>query len=501
MRVAGALRGAIAACGVGVVACGAHAVTPTITPTASIGRVPSGDWPTFDYDAARRGVGPVTGITAGNLHRLRVRVVHLDGTVDSSAIELHAVKLRGRSRDVVIVTTAYGKTIAIDAATGARLWEYTPRDYPSYAGSAQITTATPVADPDRGFVYAASPDGYVRKLAIGSGHQVWAARTTFDASKEKIGVALNIDGDRVLVALGGYDGDAPTYEGHVVSIDRASGHVAAVWNAECSDRHALIDPPDSCKSDTSFGGSAIWARAGVVVEPGGARVLVATGNGPFDGRTNWGDSVLELGAGGLSLLHNWTPSDQASLNSADTDLGSTAPALLPAVHGIRLAVQGGKDGKLHVLNLSRIDGTPGGAGPRTGGEVQDIDAPGGAGVFTAPAVWTHAGRTYVFVADDSGTAGYALAGGGSPHLVQVWSNGTAGTSPVVAGGLLYVYDEQDGSLRVYGPAGGNQVGSLAAASGHWNSPIAVGGRVILPTGDYHDHADTGELFIWHLPGR
>ena len=44
------------------------------------------------YDAQRSGVGPAsTGITAGNVGRLKRRQVRLDGTVDSSAIEVHAV--------------------------------------------------------------------------------------------------------------------------------------------------------------------------------------------------------------------------------------------------------------------------------------------------------------------------------------------------------------------------------------------------------------------------
>ncbi len=503
VRLSLALRGALAAVSIGVVACGAHGVSGTgAEPSGAFtARVPSGDWQRFDYDAERSGVGPATGITPGDLHLLRARVVHLDGTVDSSVIELHAIEVRKRRRDVAVVTTTYGKTIAVDARTGARLWEYTPGDYRAYAGSAQITNATPIADPDRRFVYTASPGGFIHKLALGSGRQVWATRVTYDPTREKLGTALNISGGNLIITTGGYDGDAPTYEGHVVSIDRGSGRLAAVWNAECSDRRQLLRPPSSCRADTTFGGSAIWARAGAVVEPGGSRILVATGNGPFNGSTNWGDSVLELSAGSLQLLHNWTPIDQAALNSGDTDLGSTAPALLPSYRGYRLAVQGGKDGKLHVLNLNRLNGTSGGAGGRLGGEVQDIDSPGGGGVFTAPVVWSHGGRTYVFVADDSGTGAYVLTGGRHPRLTPAWHHGTAGTSPVLAGGLLYVYDEQGGSLRIYLPVRGRQIGSLRAASGHWNSPIAVGGRVFLPTGNANDHATSGQLIIWHLPGH
>ena len=210
-----------------------------------------------------------------------------------------------------------------------------------------------------------------------------------------------------MVVTGGYIGDIPPYQGHVVMIDRATGRVTDVWNSLGSNHHHLMVPSSYPASD-----SAIWARAGAVIEPGSGRILVATGNGPFNGATNWGDSVLELSPNAARLLHNWTPRDQAQLNATDADLGSTAPALV-SVAGYRLAVQGGKDGQLHLLNLNALNGTRGGAGRRLGGELEDISSPGGAQVFTAPAVWSHGGRVYVFVADGSGTAAYTVRVGGS----------------------------------------------------------------------------------------
>ena len=501
---------AVIASAIVLVACGGHAagaastgpaISPAMSSTAAA-KVPEGDWTRFDYDAQRSGAGPArTGISAGEVSSLATRVVHLDGVVDSSPIELRDVVVDGRARDVAIVTTTYGRTIAIDPGTGAKLWEFVPGDVGAYQGSGQITTATPIADPDRRYVYAASPDGRVHKLDLATGREVrsghWPVRVTFDATREKIDSALNLSGPWVIASTGGYYGDAPTYEGHVVLIDRSSGHIASVWNAECSTRHHLLAPPSTCRADTSFGGSAIWARAGAVVEPGSGRLLVATGNGPFNGSTNWGDSVLELSANAGRLLHNWTPRDQAQLNAHDTDLGSTAPALLPETHGYRLAVQGGKDGMLHLLNLDRLDGSGAGAAARTGGELQDISSPGGGEVMTAPAVW----HGFVFVSEEAGTAAYTLRVAGGPRLATVWQNHSAGTSPVLAAGLLYIYDEQSGALKIYNPASGRLLRILPAATGHWNSPIVIGGRIILPTGNANSHSTRGELFIYHLPGR
>jgi hypothetical protein len=253
--------------------------------------------------------------------------------------------------------------------------------------------------------------------------------------------------------------------------------------------------PSSCP-DTD---SAIWGRAGAVIEPDG-NILVATSNGEssetttFNGKTNWSDSVLELSPDGLKLLHNWTPTDQLRLTQQDLDLGSTSPALLPG----DLAVQGGKSGQLSLLDLKKLDGTPGPAGPRTGGQLQTIAAPGSTDVFSQPAVAPIDGTTYVFVTTSAGTAAYRLA---HRRLSVAWQDSTPGTSPVLAGGLLYVYDETGGALIVRSPKTGRQLASLPAGQGHWNSPIVADGRIFLPTGNADDHATTGSLDIYHLPGH
>ncbi|MHB1837197.1 MAG: outer membrane protein assembly factor BamB family protein [Solirubrobacteraceae bacterium] len=473
-------------------------------PRAPVGKgvaaaIAGGDWPLFDYNAQRSGDGPVrTGIDAGNVGRLRLATVRVDGVVDSSAVELHDVVVAGAPRDVIFVTTTYGKTIALDAATGHKLWEFAPGQVNSTPGNPQVTTASPAVDPDRQYIYTASPNGVIHKLAVASGRQVWARSVTFDPGHEKIASALNISGPWVVVTTGGYYGDAPPYDGHVVMISRATGRIAHVFNSECSNRHELIRAA-SCSVTNTRGDDAIWGRAGAVIEPISGRILVATGNGPFNGRTSWGDSVLELSPNAGALLHNWTPSNQAQLDASDTDLGSSSPALLPAYHGWRLAIQGGKDGRLHLLNLTRLDGTAAGASPRLGGELSEISSPGGAQVFTAPAVATVAGRTLVFVADNSGTAAYRVVGARRPRLAVVWSDSTPGTSPVVAGGLLYVYDP-GGSIDIRRPATGGLLRSLPAAPGHWNSPIVVGGRIIEPTGAYASNASFSTIDIYHLPG-
>jgi hypothetical protein len=439
------------------------------------------DWPRFGWNAARTSAPTFsTGITAANVNLLKRQQVQLGGTADSSPIYLHAVQVQGATHDVFFVTTTYGKTDAIDAGSGTLLWQFTPPGYSSWAASAQITTATPVADPSRQWIYAASPGGRIYKLSVATGRSAWSVSITKLPSREKIAASLNFAAGHVIATTGGYIGDAPPYQGHVAIIS-PSGKLLHVWNSLCSNRAGLIDPHSCGASD-----SAIWGRAGAVVDPANGQLLVATGNAPWDGKTNWGDAVLRLNANATALVGNYTPSNTEELNSGDVDIGSTSPVVL----GSGYIAQGGKDGKIRVLSVKRMAGTA----AHRGGELQVVSTPSGTDLFTAPAVWHRSNITWLFAADNGGTAAWRFRNG---RLSQAWRNGTGGTSPVVAGGLLWVYSP-GGGLNVYVPASGKLVGTLASGNGHWNSPIVVDGRVALPEGSANDHTTSGVLDIWRL---
>ncbi|HLM85859.1 MAG TPA: PQQ-binding-like beta-propeller repeat protein [Solirubrobacteraceae bacterium] len=484
-----------------VSACGGVSAT-VHTPTVGVSAIPSAssasngellDWPEFGLDPQRGNVSELaSGITSTNVAHLHRRTVTLAGTVDSSPIYLHGVSVDGALHDTVVVTTAYGRTIAIDANSGAILWTFTPPGYRRWAGSAQITNTSPLADPDRLWVYAASPNGLIHKLSLASGGEdtsgSWPVSVTREPMHEKLGAALNIDGPDILVATSGYYGDAPPYQGHVVAIGRASGLPVSVFNTLCASRPALQVPSTCPGSD-----SAILSRGGPVVEPGGARILIDTGNGPWNGTSDFGDSVLELTFPGLRLRQSFTPTNQEQLNKSDTDLGSSAPVLLG---GDRVVVAG-KDGVFRVLALSQLDGhrSSSASAHPLGGELQRLSIPGGGQLFTAPAVWHRDGHTTMFAADENATGAYVLRGG---RLYRAWENATPGTSPVMAGGLLYVYDPSAGGIYVYRPSSSKAIARLAGEPGHWNSPIVVDGHVVEPEGNANDHGLTGTIDIFSV---
>jgi PQQ-like domain len=434
---------------------------------SSFGASAHHDWPLYGYDAARHNASPETTLTAQNVAGLRRLQVRLDGTVDSSPIYVG-----GR----IVVTTIYGRTEALNPANGKVLWRFTPPGYSRFAGSAQITNSSPAASSDRIAVYASASDGRVRKLRLSDGKVLWTTSLTRDATHEKLTSSINVSRGLVIMTTGGYIGDAPPYQGHVVTMSEKTGRIVHVWNSLCADRHAIIVPRTCASSD-----SAIWSRNGAAVDAANGTLVVATGNAPWNGSTDWGDSVLVLSPDAGRLLRHWTPTDQQHLNDADLDLGSTSPALLPDGYG----VQGGKDGKLRLLQLHRLPGVK----ARLGGELQTLSTPGGSGLFSEPAVWK---TRWVFVADDSGTEALLFRGG---RLHPVWSNSNGGTSPVIAGNLLYVAGS--GSVRVYVPTSGRQVAELATGAVHWQSPIVADGRVVMPEGNANDHATSGVLDIFH----
>ena len=120
-------------------------------------------------------------------------------------------------------------------------------------------------------------------------------------------------------------------------------------------------------------GSGFWMSgaglAGDTSDPNfpGGRLFVATGNGsfnannpPYTNSMNYGDDVIRLNVtnGALGVSDTFTPGDQASLSSSDTDLGSGGVLLLPDQGGTfkHVLVQVGKSGDIFLINRDSMGG-------------------------------------------------------------------------------------------------------------------------------------------------
>lgn len=149
--------------------------------------------------------------------------------------------------------------------------------------------------------------------------------------------------------------------------------------------------------------SGIWMAGGAPASDASNNVYLITGNGTFDANSttapndDYGDSILKLAtAGGISVADYFTPSDQAALNSGDTDLGSGGAAVLvdqatgPHAH---LLIGGGKEGIMYLLNrdsLGHISSTDSGV-------LQKVST--GGAIFSTPAFW----QNRMFIASAFGT--------------------------------------------------------------------------------------------------
>lgn len=440
------------------------------------------NWSRFGWDASRTdsSTSP-TGITASNLSRLIRRRYSINGIADSSAVYVAAADIKGRPRAAIFLTTSYGKTISLAAENGAVLWEYSPPGFGSLVGSHQITTAAPAVDEVRGSLYAASPDGYIQALRLENGSVRWRTRVTLSPASEKLSAALTFFKDRVIAVTSGYPGDLPPYVGHVAVLDAETGRLEGVWNSLCSGRRGLLRP-----GQCSHSGGGIWGRAGAVLDARGD-IFVATGNGDESDGRDWGDSVVELSPDAQKVLASYTPTNSRELEYRDQDLGSTAPVLLAP----GLIAQGGKDGHIRLISLRMF--AQGSLG--TASLLQSVQTPSGNELYSAPAVLADATGRWLFAADSHATAGWQMAG---DRLARRWIRPNPGTSPVIAGGLLYVYDPA-GTLRVYSPKTGIEVARLECGPGHWNSPIVVQGRIVLPEGSANSRAMSGAVDVWTLP--
>jgi hypothetical protein len=359
-----------------------------------------------------------------------------------------------------------------------------------------------VADPARQFVYAYGLDGALHRYNPVTGQEMkgngWPATITLMTQTEKQGSALNLANGHVFVTTGGYIGDEPPYQGHVVTIDEATGD-EQIFNSLCSNLTRLLRAGD-CAGQMS----GIWSRGGAVIDPVDGDIWVDTGNGPFDadhGGDNYGDSILRLSPDGATLIDSYTPLNYQELADSDADLGSSAPALLPRIPQSvtpLLLVQGGKDGQLRLINRQDMSGQ-GGPG-HLGGELQTLDL--GCGLYTQPAVWTNPadGQVWVYVTSGCGMRAYHVQtdADGVTRLAQAWRTGDTLTSPVFAGGMLFAAGS--GALRVYDPTTGQTLwtSEQASANGsigaiHWESPIVVDGAVYITD-------ENATIICYGLPG-
>jgi len=415
-------------------------VTPTPTPTAS----PDGDdWPTYHRDNARDGNAP-------NLAPLSTLAVAWTAALDG-AVYGQPLIVGGR----LFAATENDTVYALNPGTGAVLWSAhvgQPEplsDLPCGNIDPLGITSTMVYDPvtNRVFAVAETTGGAHTLLGLNAATGAVEVRAAVepplgDVKAHQQRGALTLLNGRVYIGYGGLFGDCGRYIGSVVWV--ATDGTGKLSYAVPTTREA-----------------GIWGTAGGVVD--GDRVLYAVGNGESTTTYDGSDSVLALSAT-LQRTDFFAPSDWATQNAGDADLGSMSPALVG-----QYVYADGKAGIGYVLRRGNLGGI--------GGQVAQLNnncqAFGGAAV---------AGNT-VFLPCTTGPRAVTIAADGTPReLWRASASVPAEGSPAVGGGAGWVVDYRGGVLYALDPATGAPLAQVRVGQApNFTSPSLSGNRAYVGT--------------------
>ena len=188
-----------------------------------------------------------------------------------------------------------------------------------------------------------------------SGQQTYASGGTynFNASVQRQRPGMLEANNRLYAGFGSFcDYAANQSRGWVLSWDKSS--LAPENPDESTDRLAT-------SGSVNFLLSSVWMSGyGLATDSSGSVYFTTgnTGSGTYNGTTNIGESAVKMSADLSSVQGLFTPSNEASLDSGDTDYGSGGLMILPDQSGAfpHIAVAAGKDGRLFVLNRDSLGG-------------------------------------------------------------------------------------------------------------------------------------------------
>jgi PKD repeat protein len=192
--------------------------------------------------------------------------------------------------------------------------------------------------------------------------------TTYVQRLHALDLATGLERSNSPVVIASFNGVAfdPYKQNQRSGLLLANGYVYITWASHCdwAPYHGwvigynvsnLLQAPISFNATPSGSMAGVWmSNQGPVADTNG-NVYISTGNGTFDGFSNFGESFLKLTrSGGILGLSSWfAPFNWSSLNASDADLGSGGILLIP---GTSLLLSGGKGGVLYLVNKDNMGG-------------------------------------------------------------------------------------------------------------------------------------------------
>ena len=348
---------------------------------------------TSQYDSLRTGATLTESIlTPQNVnaeHFGKLGAFKVDGAVYAQPLFLPSLEIPGKGKhDVLFVATEHDSVYAFDAdrPSDPPLWHVSfldekpdvttvpARDVQCPFIRPEIgVTPTPTIDLKTGTLYVLARTMIGHTFADNEYFQHLHA-LAITTGAEKFGgpklIAASVPGR----GAGGANGQVrfdPLRENPRASVLLVNNVVYLTWGSSCDvdPYHGWVMAYDAqtlaqkavlnVTPDGDQGG--IWASdAGPGADAGG-NIYVPTGNGTFDaasGGRDYGDSVLKLVLEGSSIVVRdyFTPYDQAHLSSADADVGSSGPLLLPDQPGPHrhLLLQPTKGSMIYVIDRDRM---------------------------------------------------------------------------------------------------------------------------------------------------